>query len=116
MQALITPLLLSIGPSCPIECAFLNNPDVSYDQDTKKHQHLSQSEEREFSVDDGPGEKKNSFNVENDKKNRDHVIADCVTLPGVGIRIHAAFVRSEFAPTTGLRTDQSGDQQSHDWK
>src|SRR5215510_6872120 len=66
-----------VGPpagSGPIQRALLNDPNVPYDQNTKKHEHLGQAEQRELPVDDGPREKKNSFNVENDEKNRNDVI------------------------------------------
>src|SRR5215467_8493436 len=36
----------------PVQCAFLNDPNVSYDQNTKKHEHLGESEQRELPVND----------------------------------------------------------------
>src|SRR5262249_41218614 len=113
--------LIAIWPvpharSSPIQRALLNDPNVPYDQNTKKHEHFGQAEQRELPVDDGPREKKNSFNVENDEKNRDYVIADCVTLTRIRIRIDAELIWHELALSAGLRADQSRDQQCHDRK
>src|SRR5262245_22238704 len=143
MQALMTPFshLFSVGPtgqatfgtplrslldchlgrsptpgSGPIQRALLYDPNVPYDQNTKKYEHLGEAEQREFPVNDGPREKENGLNVENYEKNRNDVITDRVTLPRVRIRVDAALVRHELALTAGLRTDQFRDEQSHDRK
>src|SRR5262249_32994737 len=100
----------------PVQCAFLNDPNVSYDQNTKKHEHLGESEQRELPVNDGPREKKNSLNIENYEKNRDDVVADREALRRIRMRLGAALERKELPWTAGLRTDKFRDKQRHDRK
>src|SRR5690348_4060801 len=96
MQAFMTPYIRQLRP---IEGALLDNPNVSNYQNTKKHEHLGEPEQSELAVNDGPWEKENGFNVEDDKQNRHNVVADCVSLSRIRVRIDAAFVRRQFALT-----------------
>src|SRR2546423_5370284 len=84
----------------PLQRALLDNPDISNNQNSEKHEHLGEAEPRQLSIDDGPWEKKNRFHVEDHKKNRDHVITNRVALPGIRIGIDPAFIGHQLADST----------------
>src|SRR5436309_595220 len=86
-----------IHQSGPVQRAFLDDPNVSNNQNTKKNHHLGEAEKRETTIDDGPREKENRLNVKNYKQDRDNVVPDGVALSGIGVRIDAAFIRHQFA-------------------
>src|SRR6267142_6702825 len=100
----------------PVEGAFLDNPDVSNNQNTKKHQHLDESKYRQLLVKDSPREKENGLDIEDYKQNSDHVITDRISLPRIGIGIDAAFVGRQLPLTARLRPDQPRHQKRHDRK
>src|SRR6266849_2387110 len=94
MQALMIPLLTYSAPNLlrPIQCAFFNNPDVSNNQNSKKHQHLDESKQSQLLIKDSPRKQKNGLDVEDDKENRNNVIANRIALTRIRVWIDTALV------------------------
>src|SRR5262245_27594714 len=57
----------------PVEGAFLDDPDVSNDQDAEEHDHLEKAKKRELPVNDGPGEQENGIHIKNHEENSNDV-------------------------------------------
>src|SRR5579884_3637781 len=109
MQPSVNPLI-SAGADAlrPIQSAFFNNPDVSHYQDSKKHQHLDETEEGQLFVKDRPGKQENGLDIENNEQDRDNVIPNCITTSRIGIRIHTALVRHQLSRAAAVGADELG--------
>src|SRR5688572_25881448 len=105
---------ISVSGSRPVEGALLNNPNVSDDQNTEKHEHLDQTEQRELFVNDCPGKQEHSFHIENDKQNRDDVVTDRIAFAGIRLRIHTALVRRQLPFPTRIGAYEFRRQQRND--
>src|SRR3954465_11997656 len=60
----------------PVQGAFLDNPNISDDQDAEKHEHFHQPEKRELPIDDGPREQEYRLDIEDHEKNGNDVVTD----------------------------------------
>ena len=108
--------------SRPVEGALFVDPDITDEENAKKHKHGDKGECSHVrgepgTVENGPGKKENGLNVENDKEHGDHVKARGIAAAGVAIGGNAASIRKKLSGTAaGFRTDQLEDEKSHNGK
>src|SRR5581483_6030008 len=76
----------------PFQSAFFIYPDVSDNQDGKKHNHLDQPEKAQHFELNRPREEENGFYVEDHKQDGDDVVAHRVAAARFHLRINAAFI------------------------
>src|SRR5437764_6455840 len=76
----------------PIQRATLPQPDVAHDQDAQEDEHLDQAKESQDVVLNSPRKQINRFDVENDKEDRDEVIAHGVAAARIGFGRDSALV------------------------
>src|ERR1700690_1727909 len=95
----------------PFQGALFPDPDVAYDQNKKKDQHLDQAEHAQRLELDRPGEEKNGFHVEDDEQDGDDVITNGVASSRAVYGINAAFVGHQFRLTGIVGAHQLGGEQ-----
>src|SRR5271165_6794434 len=95
----------------PFQRALFPHPDVYYDQDDEKDQHLDQPEQPEGLELHRPRKQKNRLHIEHNEQNRNDVIANRVASSRVVDGVDPALVRHQLGLAGILRPHQFGQQQ-----
>src|SRR5881628_1641267 len=103
----------------PLEGPFLPGVNVAGEDNCNKQQHLEESKELQFSVHDGPGEKKHSLNIEEKEQHGYEVKLHGETLTRRADRMHSALEGRElagirFPRATDVREDERDGAESSD--
>src|SRR5206468_7743707 len=103
----------------PLERPFFPGVNVAGEDGCNKQQHLEESKELQFSVHDGPGEKKHGLDIEEKEQHGYEVELHGETLARGTDRMHSTFVGRElpairFFRATGVSEDQRDGAESSD--
>src|ERR1019366_3527140 len=95
----------------PLERALLPYPDVAYDQDAQKYQHLDESENAQRLELDRPWKQEDCFHIEHDKQDGNNVVAHRIASAGVVIGIDPTRVGDQLGAIGTLRANDARDHQ-----
>src|SRR5438045_3458170 len=102
--------------SFPFQGAFFPHVDISGEDRRNKQQHFRKTEKLQLAVNDGPGEKKDGFGVEEKKEHGDQIELHGEPFASVADRRYAALVWGELSLARLLHAHQPRHEQRHNSK